>query len=163
MISRSMPCFLKIPAFSPRYEIDVSQLPRWPTVSFRRSAASAGAVAVIAAAVAITSVRARACVIVPSIFSFAPPRCCSFRASLLGPAQHRGRGDRRIAGLDPHIDDSHLTVLNRRDRLFECRHQIARVNDGVEPDRALRFPQRRAIDVWIRDALADPTVFDRTV
>src|SRR3954466_5585191 len=133
MISRSMPCFLKTPAFSPRYEIDVSQLPRWPTVSLRRSAASAGAVAVIAAAAAITSVRVRACVIVLSIF-FRPASALSFRALLLGPAQHRGGGDRRIARLDPHIDDSPLTVLDRRDRLLECRHQIARVNDGVEPD-----------------------------
>src|SRR3954468_9775546 len=162
MISRSMPCFLKIPAFSPRYEIDVSQLPRWPTVSLRRSAVSAGAVAVIAAAVAITSVRVRACVIVLSVF-FRPASDCLFLALLFGPAQHRGCGDRRIAGFDPYIDNGHLTVLDRRDRLLECRHQIARVNDGVEPDGALRFPQRRAIDVRIRDALADPTVLDRAV
>src|SRR5258708_30651038 len=163
MISRSMPCFLKMPAFSPRYAIDVSQLPRWPTVSLRRSAASAGALMVSAAAAAITSVRVRACVIVPSIF-FRPAFAPWIRVSLLlRSAQHGRRGDRRIARLDPHIDHSDLTVLNRRDRLLECRHQIARVDDGVEPDGALRFTQRSAIDVRIRDALADPTVLDRPV
>src|SRR5215212_2247123 len=38
-----MPCFLKMPALSPRCITAVSQLPRWPMATFTRSSALAGA------------------------------------------------------------------------------------------------------------------------
>src|ERR1700687_5919999 len=116
MISSSMPCFLKMPAFSPRYEIEVSQLPRWPTVSLRRSAACAGSVAVSATAAAKAMAMVR--VILLSIRS----RPALF---LLRSAHHRRGRDRGVAGLDPHVHDSHLALLDCRDRLLERGHEIA--------------------------------------
>src|SRR5215470_16364956 len=103
-----------MPAFSPRYEIEVSQLPRWPTVSLSRSAADAGDVAASAAAVAAPRNRYRAYVILPpnSSASLCAPPTCSL---LLGSAQHGRSADRRIAGLDPHVDHGHLTRFDRRD------------------------------------------------
>src|SRR5260370_20873818 len=132
MISSSMPCFLKMPAFSPRYAIEVSQLPRWPTVILRRSAASAGSVAASTAAAAKAMAKMRDCVILLSI-RLRPASSFLFRS-----AQHRRGRDRRIAGLDPHIHHRHLALLDRRDRLLEGGHEIARLGDGVEADGALR-------------------------
>src|SRR5262245_46759052 len=77
---------------------------------------------------------------------------------LLGSAQH-GRGrDRGIAGLDPDIDHRDVARLDRRNRLLEGRHQILRLGDGIEADRALRLAEPGAIDVGIGDALTDPAV-----
>src|SRR5262249_989145 len=156
-----MPCFLKMPAFSPRYEIEVSQLPRWPTVSLSRSAAAAGGVAVSVAAAASTRARKRACVI--SANSFPPVAFRPTVSLLFRPAQHRRGRHRRIAGLDPHVDHRHLAGLNRRDRLLEGGDQIAGLADRIEADRALRLAEPGAVDVGIGDALADPAVFRRPV
>src|SRR5262245_15787344 len=95
---------------------------------------------------------------------FAPPLGPrSVSLLLLGSAQH-GRGrDRRIAGLDPDIDDRDVACLDRCDRLLEGRHQVLRLGDGIEADRALRLAEPSAIDVGIGDALANPAVLRRPV
>src|SRR5262245_57256818 len=91
-------------------------------------------------------------------------RAIAGRASLfLSSAQHGRGGDRRIAGLDPDIDDGHLARLDRRDRLLEGRHQIGGLGHGIESNRSLRPPEPGTIDIGIGDALADPAVLRRPI
>src|SRR5262249_55888316 len=99
-----------------------------------------------------------------------PTKALRFRAIagraaslLLGSAQHGRGGDRRIAGLDADIDHCHLARLDGRDRLLEGRHQITGLGPGIEPDRPLRPPEPRTIDVGIGNALADPAVLRRPI
>src|SRR5215467_2206412 len=57
---------------------------------------------------------------------------------LLSPAQHRRRRHRRIARLDPHVDDHHMTVVDCGDRLLEGRDQLAGLGHRPKTLRALR-------------------------
>ena len=115
-----MPCFLKMPAFSPRCGIEVSQLPRWPTVILRRSAADAGGDAVSIAAAEMTRVRYRARIIVVSISS--APRPCFTQV----------------------LTSSPFRAAWRRSRPRNSRARPARRPPPPGPPRPRRSPSRRS-------------------
>src|SRR3984957_4076707 len=123
-----------MPALSPSAEIAVSQLPRWPMVSFTWSSAKAGCSARKVAASARARRKRGARALLASIAWVISLSCCcsAVPSFLLGSPQHGGGRDRRIAGLHAHVDHRPLAALDGRDRLREGRDQIARLRHRAE-------------------------------
>ena len=72
--------------------------------------------------------------------------------------------DRRVAGLDAHIDDRDLAGIDARRSPFpSIAGEIAGPGDRAETDRALGAAHGGEIDVGIGHPLADPFVLDRPV
>src|SRR5204862_4712975 len=74
-----------------------------------------------------------------------------------------GRIDRRVAGLDPHIDDCDAAALDHIDAGAKRADTLVRAADRAEPLGALAARQGRQIRFGIGDTLADPTVGGRPV
>src|SRR5690348_16710779 len=69
-----------------------------------------------------------------------------------------GRVDRRVAGLDPHIDDCDAAALDGIDAGAQRAYQLVRAADRAEPGGALPARQGCKIGLGIGDALPDPAV-----
>src|SRR5665213_2054035 len=76
---------------------------------------------------------------------------------------HLRGGGCRIAGLDPHVDDGNLALLDRGDSLLKYFDEVFDFIDRAEALRALRARHGGEIDIGLGNALADPAVFDRPV
>src|SRR5205085_1955767 len=74
-----------------------------------------------------------------------------------------GRVDRRIARLDPHIDNCDAAALDDIDTDAKRAQQFVRAADRAEPLRTLAARQGRQIRLGIGDALADPAIGGRPV
>src|SRR5579864_3302998 len=79
-------------------------------------------------------------------------------ASLRGAAGDRRAVDRRIAGLDPDVDDRDAARCDTVDRGAQGARQLVRPADRAETLAALGARQHAEIGFGIGDALADPAV-----